>query len=196
MDIAIEPAEKYSTEELARKMLAHISGVDPEKIVFYRTENGKPQSNLPLYFNCSHSGEYVVCAVSEKDVGVDLERIRPVNPRLERTLTEAERRWLANLPSQKRDEGFLRLWTLKESWIKCRGGRLMEYRTVNFALRGEIRTIHKGAGFRNSAPSGENSIRFRSAISYPPCQLTETGGNSFSKLCTNACSLRFRKSLL
>ena len=40
MDIAIEPAEKYSTEELARKMLAHISGVDPEKIVFYRTENG------------------------------------------------------------------------------------------------------------------------------------------------------------
>ena len=158
MDIAIEPAEKYSTEELARKMLAHISGVDPEKIVFYRTENGKPQSNLPLNFNCSHSGEYVVCAVSEKDVGVDLERIRPVNPRLERTLTEAERRWLANLPSHKRDEGFLRLWTLKESWIKCRGGRLMEYRNVKFALRGEeIVSAPAGFSFR-FLPSPEGYV--------------------------------------
>ena len=39
MDIAIEPAEKYSTEELARKMLAHISGVDPENSTGQKMEN-------------------------------------------------------------------------------------------------------------------------------------------------------------
>lgn len=151
MDVAVVSVKDYSAEALARKMLAEAAGEKPEDIRFYRGENGKPLTRLPLFFNCSHSGDYVACAISEREIGVDLERIRPVHERMERTLTEAERLWLAALPQAQRDEAFLRLWTLKESWIKCRGGRLMEFRRVEFVLRGSA-LISAPAGFTFSFP--------------------------------------------
>jgi len=87
--------------------------------------------------------------VGEREVGVDLEQIRPVHPRLERALTAAERQWLTSLPQAERDEGFFRLWTLKESWIKCRDGRLMELRRTEFLLQGqEIVSAPPGFIFR------------------------------------------------
>ena len=135
MNIIAASVKDESAESLARKMLAEATGEKPENIVFYRGENGKPLTRLPLFFNCSHSGDHVVCAVSKKEIGVDLERIRPVHERMERA--EAERRWLAALPQARRAEAFLRLWTLKESWIKCRGGRLMEFRQAEFVLQGD-----------------------------------------------------------
>ena len=93
MNIIAASVKDESAESLARKMLAEATGEKPENIVFYRGENGKPLTRLPLFFNCSHSGDHVVCAVSKKEIGVDLERIRPVHERMERALSEAERRW-------------------------------------------------------------------------------------------------------
>ena len=149
LEIRIKRAEEYSAQQLAAEMLADAVGSAPEDIFFYRGENGKPWTNLPLHFNCSHSGGFVVCAVGEREVGVDLEQIRPVHPRLERALTAAERQWLTSLPQAERDEGFFRLWTLKESWIKCRGGRLMELRRTEFLLQGrEIVSAPPGFIFR------------------------------------------------
>ena len=116
LEIRIKRAEESSTRQLAAEMLADAVGSAPEDIFFYRGENGKPLTNLTLPFNCSHSGGFVVCAVGEREVGVDLEQIRPVHPRLERALTAAERQWLTSLPQAERDEGFFRLWTLKESF--------------------------------------------------------------------------------
>ena len=110
LEIRIKRAEEYSARQLAAEMLADAVGSAPEDIFFYRGENGKPLTNLSLHFNCSHSGGFVVCAVGEREVGVDLEQIRPVHPRLERALTAAERQWLTSLPQAERDEGFFRLW--------------------------------------------------------------------------------------
>lgn len=87
-------------------MLADAVGSAPEDIFFYRGENGKPLTNLSLHFNCSHSGGFVVCAVGEREVGVDLEQIRSVHPRLERALTAAERQWLTSLPQAERMRAF------------------------------------------------------------------------------------------
>lgn len=156
LEIRIEGAGEYSARQLAAEMLADVVGSAPENIPFRRGENGKPLTSLPLYFNCSHSGDFVVCAVGERELGVDLERIRPVRPRLERALTAAERQWLASLPQPERDEGFFRLWTLKESWIKCRGGRLAEFHRAEFLLRGrEIVSAPPGFVFRYlPAPAG------------------------------------------
>lgn len=149
LEIRIKRAEECSARQLAAEMLADAVGSAPEDIFFYRGENGKPLTNLSLHFNCSHSGCFVVCAVGEREVGVDLEQIRPVHPRLERVLTAAERQWLTSLPQAERDEGFFRLWTLKESWIKCRGGRLMEFRRTEFLLQGqEIVSAPPGFIFR------------------------------------------------
>ncbi len=82
---------------------------------------GKPY--LPggnVCFNLSHSGEYVVLAADEKDVGVDVESLAPVPKGLaERCFTKEECRWL----SQQKDPqaAFYRLWTGKESIMKATG---------------------------------------------------------------------------
>lgn len=83
LEIRIKRAEEYSPATCGGNA-GDAVGSAPEDIFFYRGENGKPLTNLTLHFNCSHSGGFVVCAVGEREVGVDLEQIRPVHPRLER----------------------------------------------------------------------------------------------------------------
>ena len=62
---------------------------------------------------------------------IDVEKIRPVSPRLLRILSPAERE------SVRRDEDFFRLWTLKEALIKCQGGVLGRVRHVHFRIDGD-----------------------------------------------------------
>ena len=140
MEIRIEQREEYSSRQLAAEMLAAAAKTDPENIRFYRGKNGKPLSDLPYFFNCSHSGEYVACAVSRREIGVDLEKVRPVHARLLRTLTDREKAWLESLPREEWDRAFLRLWTMKESWIKCRSGTVWEYKQCNFVFSKETGT--------------------------------------------------------
>ena len=151
MEIRFERIAAYSARQLAAEMLAEAGKTTPEDIRFYTGENGKPLCRLPLHFNCSHSGAYVVCAVSEREVGVDLERVRPVHERLLRTLTAEEKIWLSTRPEGERDRAFFQLWTMKESWIKCRGGRLMEFRQAEFVLQGD-KLLSAPAGFTFSFP--------------------------------------------
>lgn len=81
-------------------------------------QGGKPYlANYPdIYFNLSHSGEWAVCAISESPVGVDIQHCdegrRDVASRF---FHREEIRYLDGLPQFRRDEGFYRLWTLKES---------------------------------------------------------------------------------
>lgn len=156
VEIRFERIAAYSARQLAAEMLAEAGKTTPEDIRFYTGENGKPLCRLPLHFNCSHSGAYVVCAVSEREVGVDLERVRPVHERLLRTLTAEEKIWLSTRPEGDRDRAFFQLWTMKESWIKCHGGTLMEYRRCNFCdENGRLMTHWEGCRFIfPSAPEG------------------------------------------
>lgn len=140
MDLRIERLTDYSAPGLAAEMLAAAANIDPADIHFHRGQNGKPLCGLPLHFNCSHSGDYVACAVSTHEIGVDLERVRPVRTRLLRTLTPEEAAWLRAQPD--RDLAFFRLWTMKESWLKCHGGTLLDYRRCNFADAGGALLTH------------------------------------------------------
>ena len=96
---------------LAREMLAEMLGITPETIVFTENENGKPVTD-GAFFSISHSGSLVACAVSDCPVGLDIEHIRPVPPRLSRFLEEEQ------------PEYFWQLWTRREAALKCRGDGL------------------------------------------------------------------------
>ncbi len=84
-------------------------------------ENGKPYLNgEKLYFNVSHSDKYVMCSVSEKEVGCDVQVMAKYNPRIsERYFTESEN--IAINGCSDKEKAFFRLWTLKESIIKAKG---------------------------------------------------------------------------
>ena len=154
MKLRIERLTDYSAPRLAAEMLSAAANIAPADIYFYRSQNGKPLCDLPLHFNCSHSGDYVACAVSAREIGIDLERIRPVHDRLLRTLTPEEAAWLRAQPEQ--NTAFFRLWTMKESWLKCHGGTLLDYRRCNFAdANGALQTHFEGRRFTfPPAPAG------------------------------------------
>lgn len=84
-------------------------------------ENGKPIVN-GICFNLSHSGDYVICAVSEKPVGCDIEQIKEAPKQMEsRVFSPEEIRCLEQLSSEAYNREFFRLWTRKESYLKMKG---------------------------------------------------------------------------
>jgi len=110
-------------ELLARWLLARRLGVAPGEIRFARNRYGKPYcANGPAHFNLSHSGDWVVAAAGDGEIGVDVERMDPdTDLSLARSVfTPAERDWLDADERGKR-ERFFELWTYKESFIKCAG---------------------------------------------------------------------------
>lgn len=82
------------------------------------TANNKPEyKDKNIHFNLSHTGDYVVCAISENAVGVDIEHIRKNYLKVARRFfTDSEYQWIGE------DENrFLRIWTLKEAYSKYTG---------------------------------------------------------------------------
>jgi len=87
-----------------------------------REERGKPVfvSEEHSFFNISHSGEWVVCALSDTAVGVDIQKIRPFREALrQRVCSREELKWLENRGD--RDEDLALLWSMKESRCKQSG---------------------------------------------------------------------------
>lgn len=83
--------------------------------------HGKPE--LPdIYFNLSHSHDYVVCAISDKPVGCDIEKVGKSREGVaERFFTEKERMYLSTFEEKDRLNEFYRIWTVKESYLKMTG---------------------------------------------------------------------------
>ena len=61
-------------------------GIEDWKRGLWYNENGKPYlaEGQGIYFNLSHSGEYVACAVSGEEVGCDIELISGQKPDIAR----------------------------------------------------------------------------------------------------------------
>lgn len=99
-------------------------GISPDGIRIVYGEHGKPTllGDRQLFFNLSHSGEQVMCAVSRQEVGCDVEQIHPVNLKLaKRFFSPSEYAALSTLPPEQRQAAFFRLWTCKESFVKSVG---------------------------------------------------------------------------
>ena len=108
--------ESLAGDHLARTALAKKSGKAPQAIVIRREESGKPTADEG-YFSISHSGSLVVCAVSDKPLGVDVECIRKPPLRVaQRYFTEEER-----MLSDADEIVFWRVWTGKEALCKLSG---------------------------------------------------------------------------
>ena len=121
-------------ELLARRMIAGQCQIASEKVIIDVTDRGKPFArDLPVEFSISHSGEYVLCAVSDSPVGADIERIRPVRVRLVRRVCTADEWKFVSEPGiseQEKTERFFRVWTAKEAYFKCLGTGITDLNKV------------------------------------------------------------------
>ena len=87
-------------------------------------QNGKPYlRDAGRFFSLSHAGQYAVCAAGPKELGCDIECVRPVHPQLADRFFHPEETALldAQPDAQSRERLFFRLWTLKESFLKATG---------------------------------------------------------------------------
>ena len=108
------------------RVLAPHLAVEPGSLTLGRTRLGKPELvGSPFQASLSHSGDATLVAVAEgRDVGVDVERLRPGAERwtlVDHVLTESERGRLESVPPDRRTDAFLATWTRKEALLKAAG---------------------------------------------------------------------------
>jgi len=109
-----------------RAILGRYLNQDPHKLVFSYNQYGKPALNKnPLCFNLSHSQGLALYALTlERDVGVDIEFIRPVKQMeaiVKRFFSQKEQEEFSSIPEADRKRAFFACWTRKEAFIKALG---------------------------------------------------------------------------
>ena len=111
-------------------------------------ENGKPylKDSEDIFFSLSHSGNYAVCAIYNKEIGVDVEKISEAQEKLIRKVTtDSEYDFLMSLDEEARNEQFARLWTAKESYVKRDGsGFIIPPTELSVDLSGELSISRNG----------------------------------------------------
>ena len=115
---------------LCRQVLSRYAPVPPEEWRFALGSRGKPSVAAPalpspLWFNLSHTDGVSVCAVTGAgpEIGIDIERIalgRDALEIAEQFFPEVEAKALRLLPEAQRGEAIVRIWALKESFVKAR----------------------------------------------------------------------------
>lgn len=108
-------ADKFAVEEDKTQRL--VSAYLKRKYVgeWNISEQGKPVSDK-IFFNVSHCSGATVIALADRNVGVDIEKIRPVADKLKDYVAASGER--AEILT---DEDFFRVWTAKESLVKAEG---------------------------------------------------------------------------
>ncbi len=109
-------------------MMKKVLGVTEDGMVRYG-EHNKPYLEQGPFFSISHSRRYSVLAVSENEIGIDIEMHEGPNEKLcKRCFTEEEQKFVG-----LSEENFLRLWTAKEAVLKFLGTGF-SYAPKNFSV--------------------------------------------------------------
>jgi 4'-phosphopantetheinyl transferase len=153
-------AKFRSVEDRCRSLAAGLllkeafkeAGISYEKAQISYGKNGKPylfpNEGSRLYFSLSHAGSVAVCAVSDREIGVDIERLDRFDGKVEQTIRIArrimtEREWEL-WQENPTGEALVLLWTKKESYAKFTGeGLSCDFSSVDTSL--DLKFTHPGA---------------------------------------------------
>lgn len=125
---AVDRDTFIAAHALTRAMLGEATGVPADALRYVPGPFGKPalapgNGVEGLHFNISHTRGLVACALARTEVGIDVEasdRTAPLDVARHAFAPEEVAR-LDAVPATHRVETFLRLWTLKEAFIKATG---------------------------------------------------------------------------
>jgi 4'-phosphopantetheinyl transferase len=116
-----------------RTILGRYLRIDPRQVQFRYSSRGKPYLaegmwDDALRFNLAHSHELAVYGVTRgREVGIDLERVRPLADAegiVGRFLSTRENAEFRSLPESLKLEAFYNCWTRKEAYLKATGDGL------------------------------------------------------------------------
>ena len=139
-----------AADALARKHIATFCGISPQEVTLAVGAHGKPYAvGLKVEFCLSHSDDLVVCAVSDRPVGIDVERVRPVDLKIARRLfTRKEQEILLDgdlsparfclCEDTQTLTRFYRFWTAKEAYFKRLGVGMGDWHPISVAACPDI----------------------------------------------------------
>lgn len=134
-----------AADALARTHIAAFCGISPDEVTLAVGVHGKPYAvGLAVEFCLSHSDDMVVCVVSDRPVGVDVERVRPVDLKIARRLFTREEQEIlldGDLSPARfclcEDTAtlarFYRFWTAKEAYFKRLGVGMGDWHPISVA---------------------------------------------------------------
>lgn len=111
-------------EILIKYILSFRYGMQWDEIYFEMNEYGKPilKNNKNLYFNISHSKDWVVCVLDDEEVGIDIEKITECKIGIaKRFFCDEEYSFIMSKDYNEYNDAFVEIWTLKESYLKAIG---------------------------------------------------------------------------
>ena len=112
-------------EVLLNLSLQQVDARIPIPAKYKRNEHGKPylEDRQGIYMNWSHSGDYVICAVADREVGIDLQYAgkEPKESLVRKLLQPDELHFYENVPELERQRLFYEYWAVKESFLKALG---------------------------------------------------------------------------
>lgn len=127
--IALLRHEKDKNRSLgAGVALAHALetyGLQEKSVEYEFGEWGKPalKYHPDIHFSLSHSGDYAICSIGDRQIGSDIELIKPGRLKVaDRFFAQEELAWLyAAADEAEVTRRMFRIWTMKESFLKATG---------------------------------------------------------------------------
>ncbi|MCL2098813.1 MAG: 4'-phosphopantetheinyl transferase superfamily protein [Oscillospiraceae bacterium] len=139
----VPDGEKISLT-FARLCICDYIGRRPERVEFKFKKNkyGKPfvekisrkkggKINRDVFFSLSHSGDILICAVADYNIGADCQAVNTdditsCKKIAGRFFSDDENLFLNKLPETEYTDRFFKIWTKKEAYVKYTGRGLSE----------------------------------------------------------------------
>lgn len=130
-------------EKLVKEYIGKTLNIAPQSLKILTNKNGKPYiENCPIHFNISHCENTLVYAFSEEEIGIDIEKIRPISLSVaKRFFSLDEQKYVfgqalneynsENSITPEILERFYRIYTLKEAICKKSGIGIKGLREAN-----------------------------------------------------------------
>lgn len=127
---------------IVRSILARYLGITAGEVEFDYQARGKPVlapkfADSGLWFNLSNSQGLGLCGVSYRQIGIDLEYIRPMSDLealAQRFFLPREYDVVRSLPPHLQQQVFFRYWTCKEAYLKATGEGIAQLEQVEVLL--------------------------------------------------------------
>ena len=133
---------------LLKKLLAEKNITDP---IFKTEKYGKAyiSNHENIHFNLSHSGKIVLCAISDMEVGADVEYIdREIDLNIAKHYFY-NREYESIMNAENRPEEFFKYWVLKESYMKYTGlGMNLNLDSFEIIIKDKIRLKNDNANLK------------------------------------------------
>lgn len=165
---------------ILRVLLGHYLMVEPSEITFAEGKNKKPYTvaDHPVHFNVSHSGDQLLIAMHDNEVGIDVEMINErfaYTDVMKKVFSEEEISYIESSADSR--ASFYKLWTIKEALVKgtnkgmdddlvnipvLEGTHHIDTRVLGSTHHWELRSFKPHVGYAASlAHSGTPAIAIR-----------------------------------